>query len=78
MFVVLHFGGDNARIERNARAYVYEACFYQLAVNTVSFEGLFVSCSEFIVIWKSGKDVYCTFNFGNNIVFALCVDERSL
>ena len=60
------------RIERNVRAYTYEACFYQLVVNTVSLENLFV------IMKKRQKIVHCTFNFGNNVVFALCVDERSL
>jgi len=33
-------------------------CFYQLAVNTVSLEDLFVNCNEFVVIWKSGKRLF--------------------
>ena len=74
VFVVLHFGeGYNARIKRNVWAYMYEACFYQLAVNTVSLEDLFVSCSEFVVIWKRAKDCLLSFNFGNNVVFALYI-----
>ena len=79
VFVVLHLEEEIMRIERNVRAYMYEACFYQLTVNTVSLENLFVSCSEFVIIMKKRqKIVHCTFNFGNNVVFALCVDERSL
>jgi len=57
VFVVLHFGGGITRKEKRP-AYMYEACFYQLAVNAVSLEDLFMSCSEFVVIWKSGKGLF--------------------